>query len=170
VSLDAAAKAGVLVEAIPYVRRFAGRVVVVKYGGNALAASTLPAEPEPASAATASPARRVVESDGVLGHFAEDVALLRAVGVLPVVVHGGGPQIGDLMTRLGKTPAFHEGLRVTDAETLDIARMVLVGKVNRDIVTALNVCGALAVGCSGEDAGFITAGGGGPPPAEKSHL
>jgi acetylglutamate kinase len=143
VTIDAATRAGVLVEAIPYVRRFAGRVVVVKYGGNALAALD-GASPESAEA-------------DVLTHFADDVALLRAVGVLPVVVHGGGPQIGELMKRLGKTPSFYEGLRVTDAETLEIARMVLVGKVNRDIVRALNVSGALAVGCSGEDAGFITA-------------
>ncbi|HVC26367.1 MAG TPA: acetylglutamate kinase [Acidimicrobiales bacterium] len=139
-TLDAAARADVLVEALPYVRRFAGRVVVVKYGGNALA-----------GASGDSP------GDRVLARFAEDVVLMRAVGMLPVVVHGGGPQIGELMGRLGKTPEFHEGLRVTDAETLDIARMVLVGKVNRDIVGALNVHGPVAVGCSGEDAGFITA-------------
>ena len=83
--------------------------------------------------------------------------LLRSVGVLPVVVHGGGPQIGDLMARLGKTPEFQDGLRVTDAETLEIARMVLVGKVNREIVAAMNIHGALAVGLSGEDAGLIRA-------------
>ena len=82
---------------------------------------------------------------------------MRSVGMRPVVVHGGGPQIGQLMTRLGKVPEFHDGLRVTDAETLDIARMVLVGKVNRDIVSAINVHGPLAVGLSGEDAGLITA-------------
>ena len=82
---------------------------------------------------------------------------MRSVGMLPVVVHGGGPQIGELMARLGKVPEFRDGLRVTDAETLDIARMVLVGKVNRDIVGALNVHGPLAVGLSGEDAGLITA-------------
>ncbi len=135
-SLDAAQRARVLVEAIPYVRRFSGCVIVVKYGGSALSG-------EGGAAA--------------LERFAEDVALMRAVGMLPVVVHGGGPQIGELMTRLGKTPEFRDGQRVTDAETLDIARMVLVGKVNRDIVGALNVRGALAVGCSGEDAGLITA-------------
>jgi acetylglutamate kinase len=83
--------------------------------------------------------------------------LMRAVGILPVVVHGGGPQIGALMTRLGKVTEFRDGLRVTDAETLDIARMVLVGKVNRDIVSAINVHGPLAVGMSGEDANLITA-------------
>src|SRR4051794_31867624 len=89
--------------------------------------------------------------------FAEDIVLMRSVGMRPVVVHGGGPQIGDLMNRLGKEPEFRDGLRVTDAETLDIARMVLVGKVNRDIVSAINVHGALAVGLSGEDGGLITA-------------
>ena len=82
---------------------------------------------------------------------------MRAVGILPVVVHGGGPQIGELMARLGKETEFRDGLRVTDADTLDIARMVLVGKVNRDIVSAINVHGPLAVGMSGEDANLITA-------------
>ena len=89
--------------------------------------------------------------------FAEDVVLMHQVGILPLVVHGGGPQIGDLMERLGKKPEFRDGLRVTDAETLDIARMVLVGKVNRDIVGAINIHGPLAVGVSGEDGGLITA-------------
>ena len=134
--LDPARRAQVLVEAIPYVQRFAGRIVVVKYGGSAIGAA---------------------EDASALARFAQDVALMRAVQMLPVVVHGGGPQIGEMMARLGKTPEFRDGLRVTDAETLDIARMVLVGKVNRDIVGALNVQGALAVGCSGEDAGLITA-------------
>jgi acetylglutamate kinase len=126
-------KAAVLAEALPYIRRFWGKVVVVKYGGNAIG------------------------DDTSLALFAEDVVLMRSVGMRPVVVHGGGPQIGDLMERLGKVPEFRDGLRVTDAETLDIARMVLVGKVNRDIVSAINVHGALAVGLSGEDAGLITA-------------
>jgi acetylglutamate kinase len=89
--------------------------------------------------------------------FAQDVVLMSSVGMRPVVVHGGGPQIGDLMARLGKQAEFRDGLRVTDADTLDIARMVLVGKVNRDIVGAINVHGPLAVGLSGEDAGLITA-------------
>lgn len=136
----AAKTASVLVEALPYIRRFWGKIVVVKYGGNALHASddgTGDAEP--------------------LASFAQDVVLMRAVGLLPVVVHGGGPQIGALMKRLGKETEFRNGLRVTDAETLDIARMVLVGKVNRDIVSAINVHGPLAVGMSGEDAKLITA-------------
>ena len=92
-----------------------------------------------------------------LSLFAEDIVLMRAVGMRPVVVHGGGPQISDLMSRLGKVPEFRDGLRVTDAETVDIARMVLVGKVNPGIVSAINVHGALAVGVSGESAGLIEA-------------
>ena len=135
---DPETTAALLVEALPYIRRFRDKVVVVKYGGNALS-----------------------DGDGgeerALASFAEDVVLLRAVGVRPVVVHGGGPQIGDLLRRLGKVSEFRDGLRVTDAETLDIARMVLVGKVNRDIVSAINVHGPLAVGLSGEDANLITA-------------
>ncbi len=130
--------ASLLVEALPYIRRFRGKIVVVKYGGNAL--------------------NGAADSEGAaLASFAQDVVLMRAVGILPVVVHGGGPQIGALMARLGKEAEFRDGLRVTDAETLDIARMVLVGKVNRDIVSAINVHGPLAVGMSGEDANLITA-------------
>ena len=106
---------------------------MVKYGGNALGGGS------------------------TLAGFATDIVLMRSVGMRPVVVHGGGPQIGELMERLGKKPEFRDGLRVTDAETLDIARMVLVGKVNRDIVSAINVHGPLAVGVSGEDAGLIQA-------------
>jgi acetylglutamate kinase len=127
-------RADVLVEALPYIRRFFGATVVVKYGGAAMT--------EPALAA----------------RFAEDVVLLHAVGLRPVVVHGGGPQIGDLMRRLGMEPEFRDGRRVTDADTLDVARMVLVGKVNREIVAAVNRHGPLAVGLSGEDANFLEAG------------
>ncbi|HEX7276308.1 MAG TPA: acetylglutamate kinase [Acidimicrobiales bacterium] len=127
------AKAAVLADALPYIRRFQGKVVVIKYGGAAM-------------------------TDPSLGSlFAQDVVLMRMVGIRPVVVHGGGPQIGQLMQRLGKEPEFLDGLRVTDADTLDIARMVLVGKVNRDIVASINVHGPLAVGLSGEDAGLIVA-------------
>src|ERR1700738_3694985 len=136
--LDPAVKAGILVEALPYIRRFWGQVVVVKYGGHALGAHVAP-------------------EGATLASFAEDIVLMRSVGMRPLVIHGGGPQIGELMARLGKVPEFREGLRVTDAETLDIARMVLVGKVNRDIVSAINVHGPLAVGVSGEDAGLILA-------------
>jgi acetylglutamate kinase len=137
--------ASLLVEALPYIQRFRGKIVVVKYGGNAL---------NGAAAANGTVDGGVSDA---LASFAQDVVLMRAVGILPVVVHGGGPQIGALMTRLGKVTEFRDGLRVTDAETLDIARMVLVGKVNRDIVSAINVHGPLAVGMSGEDANLITA-------------
>jgi acetylglutamate kinase len=138
---DAATKAAVLTEALPYIRRFRDKVVVVKYGGNAMGQGGSAGSPP----------------DADLTAFAGDIALMRAVGMLPVVVHGGGPQIGDMMARLGKVTEFRDGLRVTDAETLDIARMVLVGKVNRDVVSAVNVHGPLAVGVSGEDGGLITA-------------
>jgi acetylglutamate kinase len=129
-------RASVLIEALPYIRRFAGKIVVVKYGGNALAGAT--------------------ESDA-LALFAEDIVLMRLVGLKPVVVHGGGPQISDLMNRLGKVTEFRDGLRVTDSETVDIARMVLSGQVNPQIVAAINVHGRFAVGVSGEDASLITA-------------
>ncbi|MCC5952362.1 MAG: acetylglutamate kinase [Acidimicrobiia bacterium] len=126
-------RARILVEALPYIRRFADRVMVVKFGGNAMV------------------------DDALAASFAQDIVLLASVGLRPVVVHGGGPQIGELMARLGKEPEFRDGQRVTDAETLDIARMVLVGKVGRDIVGSINVHGPLAVGLSGEDAGLIVA-------------
>ena len=130
---EAAAKAAVLVEALPYIRRFSGQTVVVKYGGNAISGSD------------------------DLRLFAEDIVLMRSVGMHPVVVHGGGPQITDLMGRLGKVAEFRNGLRVTDAETVDIARMVLRGQVNPQVVSAINVHGPLAVGVSGEDAGLLEA-------------
>jgi acetylglutamate kinase len=123
----------VLTQALPYIQRFRGRTVVVKYGGNAMI------------------------NDELARDFAADIVLMLSVGIKPIIVHGGGPQIGDLMKRLGKKPEFVDGLRVTDAETLDIARMVLVGKVNREIVSLINVHGPVAVGVSGEDAGLITA-------------
>jgi acetylglutamate kinase len=139
---DPADKASVLVESLPYIRRFWGKVVVVKYGGNVL--SPKPGEP-------------AVNEAEALASFAEDIVLMRSVGMLPVVVHGGGPQIGALMKRVGKEAEFQDGFRVTDADTIDLVRMVLVGKVNRDIVSSINVHGALAVGLSGEDANLITA-------------
>ncbi len=135
-TLAAAQRASLLVEALPYIRRFAGRTVVVKYGGNALAGTS--------------------EHDALRG-FATDIVLMRLVGMRPVVVHGGGPQISDLMGRLGKQSEFRDGLRVTDAETVDIARMVLIGQVNPQIVSAINVHGDFAVGVSGEDGGLIRA-------------
>ena len=125
--------AEVLTQALPFIQRFSGATVVVKFGGNAMV--------DPQLATT----------------FAADVVLMHSVGIKPVIVHGGGPQIGDLMKRLGKTSEFVDGLRVTDADTLDVVRMVLGGKVSRDIVSAINVHGPLAVGVSGEDAGLIRA-------------
>ena len=135
--MDAAGvKAAVLVEALPYIRRFAGKVVVVKYGGNALAGTS---------------------DHDALALFAEDIVLMRLVGMRPVVVHGGGPQISEMMTRLGKKPDFVDGLRVTDAETVGIARMVLKGQVNPQLEAAINVHGNYAVGVSGVDGGLIRA-------------
>jgi acetylglutamate kinase len=124
-------KARILAEALPYIREFSGRTVVVKYGGHAM------------------------DNAELAGLFATDVVLMRLVGMNPVVVHGGGPQITDLMRRLGKEPEFVDGRRVTDAETVDIVRMALVGKVNREIVASVNRLGSYAVGLSGEDAGLI---------------
>ena len=135
-------KAAVLVEALPYIRRFWGKVVVVKYGGNVLSAK---------------PGDDAIDAEDALASFAEDIVLMRSVGMLPVVVHGGGPQIGELMARVGKEVEFRDGFRVTDADTIDLVRMVLVGKVNRDIVSSINIHGALAVGLSGEDANLIQA-------------
>jgi len=132
-------RAEVLVEALPYIRRFSGKVVVVKYGGSVVSGGE---------------AGEVVAD---LSSFAQDISLMRAVGIKPIVVHGGGPQIGEAMAKFGKEPVFKDGLRVTDAETLEIARMVLTGKVNPEIVAALNVSGAVAVGLSGTDAGMISA-------------
>ena len=133
---DAASRAATLVEALPFIRRFAGKVVVVKYGGNALAGTS---------------------GHDALDVFARDIVLMRLVGMRPVVVHGGGPQISELMSKLGKESEFRNGLRVTDAETVDIARMALIGQVNPQIVSAINVHGDFAVGVSGEDGGLIRA-------------
>lgn len=123
----------VLLQALPYIRRFRNAVVVVKFGGNAMTSPELLAE------------------------FASDIVLMHSVGMKPVVVHGGGPQIGEWLGRLGKTTEFVGGHRVTDAETLEVARMVLVGKVGSDIVSALNVHEPIAVSLSGQDAGMIRA-------------
>ncbi len=131
--VDAATRASVLVEALPYIQAFAGRTVVIKLGGSAMGDPDLAAS------------------------FASDVVLLRAVGLKPVVVHGGGPQIGEMLARLDLETEFRDGLRVTDAETLDVARMVLGGRVGRDIVSSINRHAPVAVALSGEDAGLITA-------------
>lgn len=133
-TLTPAVKAQVLVEALPYIKRFWGKVVVVKYGGNVLTGA---------------------DESTALRSFAEDVVLMRSVGMRPVVVHGGGPQIGEMLQRLNIASEFRRGLRVTDAATLEVVRMVLVGKVNREIVSAINMHGPLAVGMSGEDANLL---------------
>jgi acetylglutamate kinase len=124
-------KAHILADALPYIREFTGKTVVVKYGGHAM------------------------DDPSLAELFATDVVLMRLVGINPVIVHGGGPQISELMRRLGKEPEFVDGRRVTDAETVDIVRMALVGKVNREIVASVNQLGSYAVGLSGEDAGLI---------------
>ncbi|MGA1213054.1 MAG: acetylglutamate kinase [Solirubrobacterales bacterium] len=123
----AAADVAVLLEALPYIRDFHGQTVVIKYGGAAMREESL---------------RRA---------FAEDVVLLKYVGMNPVVVHGGGPEISEHMDRLGMEVKFREGLRVSDAETVEVAKMVLLGKVNSDLVSRLNLAGQPAVGLSGED-------------------
>ena len=125
--------ASILNQALPYIQQFAGTTVVVKFGGNAMV------DPE------------------LFKTFARDIVLMHSVGIKPIVVHGGGPQIGALLEKVGKETEFVDGLRVTDGETLDVVRMVLAGKVGRDIVSEINVHGPLAVGVSGEDAGLIRA-------------
>ncbi len=125
--------AHVLTEALPYIRRFHGRTVVVKYGGNAM-----------------------VDEELKRG-FARDVVLMKLVGINPVVVHGGGPQIGSVLERIGKETEFVQGMRVTDSETMDVVEMVLGGLVNKEIVSLINTHGGRAVGLSGKDGGLIRA-------------
>jgi len=132
-ALSAAQKAKVLAEALPYIRRFHGKTIVVKFGGNAMTDERLK-----------------------LG-FAHDVVLLKLVGMNPVVVHGGGPQIEQLLGRLGKKGEFVQGMRVTDAETMDVVEMVLGGQVNKEVVTLINQAGGRAVGLTGQDGAFIRA-------------
>ena len=124
-------KAEVLVEALPYIRTFAGKTIVIKYGGNAMIQEDL--------------------KDG----FAEDVMLMKYVGLNPVIVHGGGPQINEMLSRLGIKSTFKRGVRVTDQATMDVVEMVLGGKINKEIVTMLNQHGGKAVGITGKDAGLI---------------
>ena len=125
--------ASLLIQALPYIRRFTGKIVVLKVGGLPMT------DPERARS------------------LAKDVLLLHSVGIRPVLVHGGGPQIDELMGKLGMIPRFRDGLRVTDGETLDIVRMVLVGKINRELVNALNALEPVAVGVAGEDGRLLTA-------------
>ena len=130
---DARHKANVLAEALPYIQRFHGKTIVIKYGGNAMTEEVL--------------------KQG----FARDVVLLKLVGLNPVIVHGGGPQINDLLKRVGKVGEFVQGMRVTDRETMDIVEMVLGGSVNKDIVNLINQHGGKAVGLTGKDGAFIRA-------------
>ena len=129
----AAAKAKILTEALPYIQRFHGKTMVIKYGGNAMI------------------------EDKLKEGFARDVVLLKLVGMNPVVVHGGGPQIDELLQRVGKKGEFVQGMRVTDAETMDVVEMVLGGKVNKEIVNLINRHGGHAVGLTGKDGAFIRA-------------
>ena len=132
-SLDPSLKAAVLAEALPYIQRFHGKTIVVKYGGNAMTDEHL---------------KRC---------FARDVVLLKLVGFNIVVVHGGGPQIENLLTRVGKKGEFIQGMRVTDAETMEIVEMVLGGQVNKDVVNLINQAGGKAVGLTGKDSGMVRA-------------
>lgn len=132
-TLSPTVKAEVLAEALPYIRRFHGRTVVVKYGGNAMTDERLKRS------------------------FAHDVVLLKLVGINPVVVHGGGPQIEQLLAKVGKKGEFVQGLRVTDEETMDIVEMVLAGQVNKEIVELINHAGGKGVGLTGQDGGLIRA-------------
>jgi len=126
-------QAEVLIQALPYIKQYAGKTIVVKYGGAAMLDETLKAA------------------------VMQDIVLMRYVGINPVVVHGGGPEISDAMHRMGKEPQFVGGLRVTDAETMEIVEMVLAGKTNKGIVAHLNQQGAMAVGLSGKDGNLIVA-------------
>lgn len=135
-SLDlesAMSNARVLSEALPYIQRFSGKTLVIKYGGNAMT------------------------EEALKNGFARDVVLLKLVGMNPVVVHGGGPQIGQLLQKLGKESVFVDGMRVTDRETMDVVQMVLGGLVNKEIVSLINQQGGKAVGLTGKDADFIRA-------------
>jgi acetylglutamate kinase len=132
-ALSPTVKAEVLAEALPYIRRFHGRTVVVKYGGNAMTDERLKRS------------------------FAHDVVLLKLVGINPVVVHGGGPQIEQLLAKVGKKGEFVQGMRVTDEETMDIVEMVLAGQVNKEIVELINQAGGKGVGLTGQDGGLVRA-------------
>lgn len=158
---DLQAKAAVLHEALPWIKRFAGHTVVIKYGGAAMAPPASPpdghGDPAAAGGDPAGPGDRAAPGASDLDSFVDDVVLLRYVGVDMVVVHGGGPEISRAMEQLGKRPVFVEGQRVTDADTMDLVRMVLVGRINKTLVGRLNRHGRLAVGLSGEDGLLITA-------------
>ena len=130
---SAADRAQILIEALPYIQRFQGKTIVIKYGGNAMV------------------------DEGLKQSFARDVVLMKLVGMNPVIVHGGGPQIGKLLERIGKKSEFVQGMRVTDRETMDVVEMVLGGLVNKEIVSLINKHGGKAVGLTGKDGGLIRA-------------
>jgi len=130
---EIANRASVLSEALPYMRRYAGKTIVVKYGGHAMGDTALGAG------------------------FARDIVLLKQIGINPVVVHGGGPQIGQMLDRLKIQSSFIDGLRVTDKATVEIVEMVLSGSINKEIVGLINAAGGMAIGLSGKDGGLITA-------------
>jgi acetylglutamate kinase len=132
-TISSAARAQILIEALPYIRRFRGKTVVIKYGGNAMIDTELKQD------------------------FARDVVLMKLVGINPVIVHGGGPQIGQLLERIGKKSEFVQGMRVTDRETMDVVEMVLGGLVNKEIVALIDHQGGKAVGLTGKDGGLIRA-------------
>ena len=132
-SISSAIKARVLAESLPYIRRFSGSIIVIKYGGNAMTESAL--------------------KEG----FARDVVLLKLIGLHPVIVHGGGPQINEMLEKVGKKGEFVQGMRVTDSETMDIVEMVLGGHVNKEIVSMITTFGGRAVGITGRDNHFIKA-------------
>lgn len=132
-NIPPAQRARMLVEALPYIRAFRGKRIVIKYGGSAMTDRSLKRD------------------------FAEDIALMSFIGMKPIIVHGGGPQIGELLKKIGKESRFVKGLRVTDPETMDVVEMVLVAKVNKDVVSLINFYGGKAVGISGRDGGLIRA-------------
>src|SRR5436305_8043734 len=132
-AVEPALKAAVLAQALPYLRQYSGKTVLVKYGGHAMGEA------------------------GAEDTFARDIVLLKQVGINPIVVHGGGPQIGQMLQRLGIKSNFVDGLRVTDAATMEVVEMVLAGTINKQIVAAINAAGGCAVGLSGKDGGLIRA-------------
>ena len=132
-TVDKGSVADILIEALPYIQALDRKTVVIKFGGNAMV------------------------DEALKSSFAQDIVLLKQIGVNPVIVHGGGPQIGKLLEQIGKKSRFIEGMRVTDNETMDVVEMVLGGQVNKQIVSLINGHGGRAVGLTGEDGGMITA-------------
>ncbi len=132
-TISAAGKASILIEALPYIQKFAGKTMVIKYGGNAMI------------------------SEELKNKVMQDIALMKCIGIKPVIVHGGGPQIGDALRRVGKQSEFIQGMRVTDAETMEVVEWVLGGQVQGDLVTLINSFGGQAVGLTGKDGGLIRA-------------